>query len=147
VGNKDKQKKSRDGEITRLRKAIRRLESDKRKLLSEVNTLTAAFDKNIQFLKGETDDLTISELVDAAKKEMSLKEAKDYKNQTFSEMEDKWKCYKCQTGILKIVLFTMGDNTKYFRMCSNDKCKKRTLPKDWNDSVKGIRLDLSGKKK
>jgi hypothetical protein len=28
-------------------------------------------------------------------------------------------------------------------MCSNDKCKKRTKPKEWNDSVKGIRVDLS----
>ena len=147
MGNKDRRRESRDAEIGRLRKAIRRLESDKRKLISEVNTLTHAFDKNIQFLKGATKDLTMGELVQAAKKEMTLNQAKDYKDQTFSEMETKWKCHSCENGILRIVLYKYGTQTNYFRICSNEKCKKRTRPKEYNESVKGIRVDMTPQKK
>lgn len=157
MGNKElrkERKKARskdpvDIEVAKLRKAIRRLESDKRQLLSEVHTLTIAFEKNIQFLKGETKDLTMGELVKAAKTELTLNQVKDQKEYTFSEMEKTWKCFKCPDGVMTLLVFQNMDGKQYLRCCSNKKCANRTKPKPWNDNVKGIRPQpvTSAKKK
>ena len=133
-------KEEKDGEIKRLKNTIRRLESDKRKLLSEVKTLEEAFGKNIQFLKGKTDGLTLNELIKAAKNEQSLEQVENEKEQKFSDMEKKWKCFDCENGLLKIIKYNNRDGEHYFRLCSNHpKCKKRTKPKKWHDNVEGIR--------
>lgn len=139
MGNKDKRREARDAEIGKLRKAIRRLESDKRKLISELTTLTTAFDKNIQFLRGVTKDLTVEELIQAARKELTLKQTKDQKEHTIDDMTKKWACHKCDTGVLKIIVFTNLEGTQYLRCCSNKKCGNRTKPKPWDETVTGIR--------
>jgi hypothetical protein len=132
-------KEEKDGEVKRLKNIIRRLESDKRKLLSEIKTLEEAFGKNIQFLKGKTDGLTIGELLNAAKKEQSLEEIEDEKQQTFSDMEKKWKCFKCEVGLMKLLIYGNREGMQYLRKCSNPKCLNRTKPKPYNSNVEGLR--------
>lgn len=132
-------KEEKDGEVKKLKGIIRRLESDKKRLLSEMKTLEEAFGKNIQFLHGVSDGLTLDELVAAAKKEQTLKQLKEEKGQKFSDMEEKWKCFECDVGILKILIFRNRDGSQYFRKCSNPKCQHRTKPKVYNNNVEGIR--------
>ena len=132
-------KEEKDGEVKRLKNVIRRLESDKKKLLSEVRTLEEAFGKNIQFLKSKTDGLSVTELIKAAKKEQTLEEIENEKQQKFSDLEKKWKCFKCDIGLMKLLIYTNREGTQYLRKCSNPKCLNRTKPKPYNDGVEGLR--------
>lgn len=70
-------KEAKDGEISKLKDKIRRLESDKRKLISEVKTLEAALLENLKFMKGSTKDVSVEDLIKGAKKKQTLKEVKD----------------------------------------------------------------------
>lgn len=130
---------AKDGEITRLRKAIRRLQSDKQKLLSEVRTIQEAFEKNVKFLKGVTKDLTVGELIDAAKKDLTLKDAQLSVEENKQALEDKWKCYTCSIGVMRLLIFNNREGTQYFRKCSNQKCSNRTKPQPYNEFVEGIK--------
>lgn len=131
--------KERDGEVKRLKDANRRLKSENEKLKSELKTYEAAFQKNIQFLKGKTKDLTLQELIDGAKKEQDLKSIEVQKEVTFKEMEQKWKCFKCGTGVMKIISYMRPDGRWYIRKCTNDKCTNRTNAQPWSDNVEGLK--------
>lgn len=74
-----KKEESHKETISSLKGKIRRLESDKRKLKSEVETLTAALEENLKFLKGQTKDLSLEDLIEAAKSKKSLREARQSK--------------------------------------------------------------------
>lgn len=148
-------KEEKDGEVARLKKAIKRLQREKQMLISQLSTVEKAFEKNVLFLKKSTNDLTVDQLVQAAKKEMSLAEIKAAKIQ---ELEDKkeelenmklqWKCYKCEAGVLQIVTYSNRAGTFYFRACSNHKlCTNRTLPQPYSEDVKGIKCGDTTKKK
>lgn len=127
--------KERDGEVKRLKDANRRLKSENEKLKSELKTYEAAFQKNIQFLKGKTKDLTVEQLIEGAKKEQNLKEIETEKELTFKEMEDKWRCKLCSRGRLVFIKIPRQDGTFYIRKCDNPKCKKVTRLKRFDEKV------------
>ena len=129
---------AKDGEVTRLRKVIKRLQAEKQKLISEVSTLTSAFDKNVKFLKGVTKDLSVKDLISAAKKDMNLKELQLQK-EAEPTLEEKWKCWSCGVGVLKLLVYREGPQRKYFRKCNAQKCNNRTKPQDYNEEVEGVR--------
>lgn len=131
--------KERDGEIKRLKDSNRRLKSENDRLKSELKTYRVAFEKNIQFLKGKTKDLTVEELIEGAKKEQSLKEIETQKELTFKELEKKWKCFKCSTGVMRIISYMRPDGAWYIRKCSNSQCTNRTKAQPWNDKVEGVK--------
>jgi len=133
---RDKEPKS--SEEKKLKSIIRRLESDKRQLLSEVKTLTDAFHKNVQFLKGVSKDLTVEELIVAAKNDLTLKEAKEKKEDTIDDMIKKWECHSCGTGIMKLIILPRHDGDFYFRACNSPKCQNRTKLKPYNTEVTGV---------
>jgi plasmid rolling circle replication initiator protein Rep len=130
-------KEEKDGETQKLRDTIRRLQSDNRKLKQEIATYEAAFQKNIQFLKGKTKDLSVEDLIEGAKKEQTLKQIEDTKELTFKEMEAKWKCNSCDVGVLKLIIVTRPDGRFYMRKCGN--CPKRTDLKPYHDKVEGVK--------
>jgi membrane-anchored glycerophosphoryl diester phosphodiesterase (GDPDase) len=125
--------KERDGEISRLKNANKRLKSENEKLKAEIKTYEAAFQKNIYFLKGKTKDLSLQELLDGAKKEQSLKSIEDKKEMTFKDMESKWKCFKCGTGVMRIIMFNKLNEKWYLRKCSF--CENRTNAQKLDDNV------------
>lgn len=52
-------------------------------------------------------------------------------------LREKWKCWDCNKGILKlIVIFKIGI-PYYFRKCNN--CNKKTKMQKYNEDVEGIR--------
>ncbi len=131
--------KERDGEIKRLKDALKRKEKEIEKLKSELKTYEAAFQKNIQFLKGKTKDLSLQELLDGAKKENNLKEIEDNKEIKFKELEEKWKCHKCNIGVMKLIVYNRHDGKWYLRKCNQNKCENRTDAKPFHDKVEGIK--------
>lgn len=74
-----KVKEEKDGQAGRLNKRIRRLEKDKKELISKLRTAEAALEKNLKFLKGSTEDVTVEDLIEAAKNGDNLKELKEKK--------------------------------------------------------------------
>lgn len=128
-------REEKDGETQKLRNTIRRLQSDIRKLKSELSTYEVAFQKNIQFLKGKTKDLTVQELIEGAKKEQNLGQIENTKELTFKDMEKRWKCHKCNSGVMKLTVINRQDGRWYFRSCTDTKCKNRTELKPFNDEV------------
>jgi hypothetical protein len=50
--------------------------------------------------------------------------------------EQKWKCYECPEGILRLKVFERQDGIFYMRKC--DKCVNRTKLKRWSKEVEGI---------
>lgn len=131
--------KERDGEIKRLKDALKRKEKELEKLKSELKTYEAAFQKNIQFLKGKTKDLSLQELLDGAKKERNLKEIEVDKEIKFKELEEKWKCHKCGIGVMKLIVYNRPDGKWYLRKCNQGKCENRTDAKPFHDQVEGIK--------
>jgi len=79
VKDKDIKKEYKDGELNKLKKRIKRLESDKRRLLSELNTYEQAFKNTTKFLKDHTSDFSIEDLIEAAKNDKTLKETEEKK--------------------------------------------------------------------
>ena len=139
-GNRYKKRKEpKDGEIQRLKNIIRRLESDKRKLLSERRTMEAAFDNTVTFLRGKTKDLSVEELIQAASKGYTLVETEAKKEQSMADLVKKWGCHKCSDGIMHLIIFTNRDGPQYFRSCN--KCANRTKPKPYDESVSGVRAN------
>jgi hypothetical protein len=132
--------KVKDGEVEKLRNANKRLKSENEKLKGELRTYEAAFQKNIQFLKGKTKDLSLQELLDGAKKEQDLKGIEVEKEMTFKEMTEKWRCKKCKVGVLKLIVYTRPDGPWYIRSCGNKpNCNHRTEGQPFHDGVEGVK--------
>lgn len=132
--------KERDSEVKRLRDALKRKDKEVEKLKSELRTLEKAFEANIKFLKGKTAKLDLQELLDGAKNNFSIKEIEQSKEMNFKQLEEKWRCHKCQEGVMKLIVFSRPDGKHYIRACSNrGKCQNRTEPKQWKEDVEGIK--------
>lgn len=132
-------KEEKDGARQKDKNTIRRLQSDIKKLKSELATYEAAFQKNITFLKGKTKDLTVHELITAANKKQNLAQLEDTKEITFRDMEKKWKCHQCGEGVMKLTILSRPDGKFYYRSCSLSPCKNRTNLKPYHDEVEGIK--------
>lgn len=127
--------KERDSEIEKLRTANRRLKSDNEKLKSELKTYEQAFNENIQFLKGKTKDLSLSELLEGAKKKQKLVDIEKQKEVTYKEFENRWKCKTCLLGTLVLIKIPRQDGLFYIRKCNNPKCKYATRLKKFTEEV------------
>ena len=127
--------KEKDSEVQRLKQALKRKDKEMEKLKSELKTYEAAFQKNIQFLKGKTKDLSLQDLLAGAKKEQNLKQIETSKEETYQEHKARWKCFDCNIGIMKIIVVPRQDGRYYIRCCNNDLCKKRTELKPFTDDV------------
>lgn len=125
-------REDKSGEVKRLKGQIRALEHEIKRLKSELKTFNKAFEKNITFLRTKTKNFDLQELIDGAKLDMTLEEIGEEKQFTFKEMEDKWKCFKCNEGIMKLIIVP---GNRYFRKCSMANCINRTLIKELTDDT------------
>lgn len=50
--------------------------------------------------------------------------------------ENRWKCHKCDSGILILKIFERADGIVYYRKCNG--CPNKTTLKKWDESVEGI---------
>lgn len=133
------EKEEKDGETAKLKRHIRHLEKENARIKSELRTYERVFHKNITFLKERTKGLSLEELIKGAQEELNLQEIKEEKSQKFEDMQKKWKCFKCDEGVMKLIIIPHGGGSNYFRLCSNPKCKNRTEVKEYTEEVEGIK--------
>jgi len=75
----------------------------------------------------------LKDLLDAQDRK-EQQEAALEKNKALSEQ---WKCWHCESGILRLVVLERRDGVFYNRVCDN--CKHRTKLQKYHDKVKGPR--------
>lgn len=74
--NKKPRKEAKDGTVSKLKAQIRRLEKQKKDLVSQLKSAEKALERNMKFLKGSVEDISVEELIEAAKEDKTLKEVK-----------------------------------------------------------------------
>jgi hypothetical protein len=62
------------------------------------------------------------------------KEEQITREQLEENLKEKWRCFECKEGSLKIVIINRIDGLYYFRKCEN--CPKRTKLKKYNENIK-----------
>jgi hypothetical protein len=68
-----------------------------------------------------------------------LNEAVGEPNANIEHLRRIWCCNDCRNGYLEIFLYPKMGCTWYYRVCSNDSCKKRTKGQRYDEgSVRGI---------
>ena len=108
-------REEKDGELSKLKERIQKLERENRQLKSEIKTLESAFDKTKKFLKGSLEDFSVEDAIEAAKKDQTLKQMKTENNN---------KCCKCN-GEVRIDRLSFGNMV----FCLNEDCKFTELRK------------------
>jgi len=88
-------KEAKSAEVEKLKQRIRRLQKDKRELITKLNTLERAFERNVRVLKGSTEDLSVEELIEAANEDKTIKEVKDEKSMS--------NCPNCGTSEIRTI--------------------------------------------
>lgn len=134
--HKEYNKEEKDGEIGRLKRRIARLEKENALLKSQLRTYDKVFEKNIKFLKSKTEEFSLDALIKGAQEQHTLSEIRQEQKYKFEEMQKKWLCYKCNEGVLRLIIVP---GNKYFRKCSM--CDKRTETKPYEniEELDGIR--------
>lgn len=139
MGKSNRPTEEKDGEVGKLKRHIHHLEKENKKLKSELRTYERVFSKNITFLKEKTRGLSLEDLIAGANAELNAQQITEEKVQKFEDLQRKWQCYKCSEGVMKLIVIPHGGGSKYFRLCSNPKCKNRTDVKEYTDEVEGIK--------
>ena len=121
--NKDHYVEPKSAEVKSLKKRIAKLENENKRLKSELKTYEQMFKRTVTFLKKDTEELSIHQIIKGVDADESLFEIKD-------KVKERWNCYKCPSGILKLILVP---GNRYFRRCSS--CVNRTPVKEYSDSV------------
>ena len=103
------------GEVRELKDKIKRLASDKKRLISEVSTLNAALDKTREFIDGKLDGVSVEKVIKAIKSEKKLKEI----NKENEELKDK--CKSCNRPMTKL------SSTLVRSIFFCETCKKRDI--------------------
>lgn len=82
--------------------------------------------------RGQADQELLHELVQQKEHEEELAQAEKVAH-------NKWRCFECNEGILKIHLFKRLDGVFYWRKCSNPNCDKHTTLKRYTKDVEGVK--------
>lgn len=115
MGKKEPKKEYKDAELNKLKRRVKRLESENRRLKSELNSYDEAFKKTKRFLKDNTDELSLDDLIQAAKNGSSLKKTQE-------DVEDA--CPKCLNKVKKI-----NSPVGIITVCDNIHCDFRKTEK------------------
>lgn len=71
-----------------------------------------------------------------------LLESQEKQDQDFSQeqkkkgLENRWKCYDCEDGILRLVTVMKAGEPYYLRKC--DSCGKKTKTKKYTEDIEGV---------
>lgn len=116
----------REKELSQLQKAVRENKRLKQQV-AQLRKLVSKFDLD------RFNDF--KELVETNEK----LEERFRKQEARKQLKEKWQCWACRTGILRIVVLPRRDGVFYFRKCSE--CDNRTKTKTYDASVEGIKED------
>lgn len=102
-------KEAKDGEVQKLKRRIKRLETENRKLKSELNAYDQAFRKTKDFLIDSQDEFSVEETIQAAKSAKSLR---------VMQKRVKITCRKCLSVDVTESTFNLGKMV----ICKNTEC-------------------------
>lgn len=106
-----------------------KLKHENKKLKMEVKRLRKELDKN----RIHYDEITdLLEQQAAEEIEVSTKENRE-------ALLKRWKCHKCEFGIMKLIIIPRPDGPRYLRKCTE--CDNRTKLKKYTEDVEGITDD------
>lgn len=103
------------GEVRQLKDKIKRLASDKKKLLAELKTLQEAFDKSRAFINKKVEDISVEDLTKMSDK-------------TLKQIEEAVTCKSC--GSTKFSYLCIPNNKKV-KICTD--CKHREATDDTSE--------------
>jgi len=104
VGRKHKTIPRGDETTQKLKDKIRRLESDKRKLLAELRTLQDAFNKSREYIEKKVVDIPVEELIKMADKPLR-------------SVQEALSCKKCSSNSYTFISTPKGDRIKICKDC------------------------------
>lgn len=110
-------------EVQRIRKEIEKLKRENASLRKQLSRVDINRYNDIQ------------ELVNQNEME-ERNQASRSKNLAY--LKEKWKCFKCGVGFLKIFLLPRRDGVFYFRRCSTKSCPHRTKAQKYTTEIEGI---------
>lgn len=93
--------------------------------------------KEIKTLKKQVQVVNIVEINKDFQETRELVLEQKEKEIKYKELREKWECYSCGRGLLRIHKFVLPNNkARYFRKCSF--CQYRTDLKDFSEKVEGL---------
>jgi hypothetical protein len=93
--------------------------------------------KEIKILKKQVQVVNIVEINQDFHETRELVLEQKEKETKYKELREKWECYSCGRGLLRIHKFMLPNNKeRYFRKCSF--CTYRTQLKDFSENVEGL---------
>lgn len=107
---------AKDGNIQKLKARNKKLERENARLKSELRAYESAFTNTKKFLKDHTNDISLEDLIQAAKSDKSLRDVEQEKA--------KKSCPKCQSTV-KELPSPAGKIT----VCGNPMCDYRSVEK------------------
>lgn len=70
---------------------------------------------------------------------IQAKEARAEENvKSLEKLKQKWICFECGVGYLRLKIFPKWDGDYYYRACSNEECSHKTTAQKYTDNVEGI---------
>jgi hypothetical protein len=69
--------------------------------------------------------------------QQSIEDLQESIKEERKKLKQKWECFVCRTGFMKIFTISRRDGVHYFRKCTS--CQNRTKVKPYNDKVEGIK--------
>jgi len=69
--------------------------------------------------------------------QQSIEDLQEIIKEERKKLKQKWECFKCRTGFMKIHTLSRRDGLMYYRKCGS--CDNRTKVKPYNDKVEGIK--------
>lgn len=112
--------------IRELKASLKAKDRKIRQLKSELRQLEKAFGDSLVYIDDKLSDVPVEMLVSKLNKEKNEKDSK-------ASTATNWDCFKCDDGVLRIIIVNRMDGKHYFRACN--KCENRTRLKVYHDEV------------
>lgn len=135
------------GEVGELKRVIHELKKDIKRLQKviegqkkELKTLKYALNDSILYINDDLANIPVEQIIAyfKDKKRGKLDEVHEHHKEELNNLKEKWKCHKCLTGYLRMVLLDRGDKKFYMRVCVNVNCGNRTVLKPYTSDIEGI---------
>lgn len=86
--------------------------------------------------RGQADHELLHELIQKQNDEVAVADQE-------RNLINRWKCYECNEGVLKIHILKRLDGVFYWRICSNENCGHKTKLQRYTKEVEGIKHEDS----
>lgn len=109
--------------------------------LQKIKKENEALKREIKLLRKQIDRIPphrMEALEDLANRQR--KEAEEELNaRKLEQLKNKWQCWECGKGYLKLLIFPRRGSVVYYRQCTQEGCGHRTNMKPYHENVDGVK--------